>query len=255
MNIIYLIMFFIIGSYFGTIATIVGIRLPKGEKLFKKLHCDSCSHELKIYETIPIISYIIQKGRCRHCCEKIDTLSLQMEVYSGLLFSLAYLIFGFSSELLIALGIVVLMITITVSDMKYFIIPDEVLIFFAFYFIIVQIFSIDVSTFLMKAISSAFLFLIMYLIMVLGNKILKKECLGGGDIKLMLLFGLILDPLLGIFTVFLASLLALPMSYFLMDKLEEKIIPFGPFLLMALTLVYFTKISPEMIINWLTLGS
>ena len=80
MEILYLIIFFILGSFVGTISTILGLRIPKKEKILgNKLHCDSCSHELTPKETIPLFSYIIQQGRCRHCHSKIDVLYPYME--------------------------------------------------------------------------------------------------------------------------------------------------------------------------------
>ena len=86
--------------------------------------------------------------------------------------------------------------------------------------------------------------------MWLGEKILKKESLGGGDVKMMFLFGLVLDPLLGTVTIFLGSFLALPMSLFLLYRNNEKMIPFGPFLLLAFTFIYFTKLTPEILVSW-----
>ena len=94
------------------------------------------------------------------------------------------------------------------------------------------------------------LFLLMYFIMWIGEKTLKKESLGGGDVKMMFLFGLVLDPLLGTVAIFLGSVFALPMSLFLLYKNHEKVIPFGPFLLLAFTFLYFTKITPEALIAW-----
>ena len=70
----------------------------------------------------------------------------------------------------------------------------------------------------------------MYTVMLIGNKALKKESMGGGDIKMMFVFGLVLEPLLGTLTIFLGSLFALPMSLYLMKRNNEKVIPFGPFL-------------------------
>ena len=91
----------------------------------------------------------------------------------------------------------------------------------------------------------------MYSVMLIGNKVLKKESLGGGDIKMMFLFGLVLDPLLGTLTIFLGSLFALPMSLYLMKKNNEKVIPFGPFLLLAFAFIYFTKLTTPTIMSWL----
>ena len=87
--------------------------------------------------------------------------------------------------------------------------------------------------------------------MLIGNKVLKKETLGGGDIKLMFVFGIILGPILGLFSIFIGSVIALPVSIFMLKKEKESIIPFGPFLLIALTLLYFTGITPEIILDLL----
>ena len=81
----------------------------------------------------------------------------------------------------------------------------------------------------------------------------KKETLGGGDIKMMFVFGIILHPLLGMFTIFLGSVLALPVSLFLMMKKNQGIVPFGPFLLISLAFVYFTRIDVTMIMEYLRL--
>ena len=66
--------------------------------------------------------------------------------------------------------------------------------------------------------------------LVLWNKIFKKESMGGGDVKMMFLFGLIFDPLLGVLIIFLGSIFALPMALYLFFSKQEKVIPFGPFL-------------------------
>lgn len=89
--------------------------------------------------------------------------------------------------------------------------------------------------------------------MLIGNKTLKKESLGGGDIKMMFVFGLVLDPLLGTLSVFIASLIALPVSLILLKKQNERMIPFGPFLLIALTFIYFSGITSNTIIEWLNM--
>ena len=252
MEVLYLIIFFILGAHLGSFYTVVGLRLPKNENFTTtRSHCDTCGHELSFYEMIPIISYLVQRGRCRYCHTKIDILALYMEFFTGLLFAVSYYSFGFSYELLIALGLVSLFMIIVVSDLTYLIIPDEVLIFFSIYFIIVQLLSLGIVGCLLKIATGIFLFSIMYLIMLIGNKILKKESLGGGDIKMMFVFGLILDPLLGTLTIFLGSLFALPISLLLLFKNKEKVIPFGPFLLFAALFIYFTKMTPSMITEWL----
>lgn len=254
MNILYLIIFFILGSLMGSFLTVIGLRLPKKENFTTThSHCDSCGHVLYLYEMIPIISYLIQKGKCRYCKAKIDILSTFIELFTGLLFAVAFYAFGFSYELLIALGIVSLLMTVVVSDITYLIIPDELLIFFSIYFIIIQILNLGIVGAFYKILTGLFLFSIMYLIMIIGNKVLKKESLGGGDIKMMFVFGLILDPLVGVVSLFLGSIIALPISLVLLIKQKENVIPFGPFLLIALTCLYFFQVTSPMILEWLTI--
>lgn len=252
MTILYLIIFFIFGSLMGSFLTVIGLRLPKNENFTTThSHCDSCGHRLYLYEMIPIISYLIQKGRCRYCKAKVDALSTFVELFTGLLFAIAFYAFGFTYHLAIALGIVCLLMSVVVSDITYLVIPDELLVFFSLYFIIFQLLDIGILETLKHVLTGAFLFGLMYLIMLIGNKTLKKESLGGGDIKMMFVFGLILDPLLGTLSVFIASVIALPISLILLKKQNERMIPFGPFLLIALTLIYFSGLTTPMVIEWL----
>lgn len=253
MLVFYLIIFFILGTLCGSFFTVIGLRLPKNENFTTThSHCDSCGHELKLYEMIPIISYVVQRGRCRYCKQKIDIMSTFIEFFTGLLFAVSFYSFGFTYEFVIGLGVISLLMIVIVSDLIYLIIPDEVLIFFSVYFLIFQFLNLGLVGGLIKLASGIFLFALMYTIMLVGNKVLKKECLGGGDIKMMFVFGLVLDPLLGTLTIFLGSFIALPISIFLLYKNKEKVIPFGPFLLIALAIIYFTKITPEVIVNFLT---
>lgn len=236
----------------GSFYTVVGLRLPKKENFINShSHCDYCKHKLKLYDMIPLVSYIIQRGKCRYCGNKIDALSTYIEFFTGVLFAVAFYSFNFSYELLIALGIVSLLMIIVVSDITYLIIPDEVLVFFSSYFIIIQILNLGWQGAIGKILTGLFLFAVMYIIMIIGNKLLKKESLGGGDIKMMFVFGLVLDPFLGILSLFIGSIIALPISVLLLYKQHEKVIPFGPFLLVSLTLIYFTKITTDMILTWL----
>ena len=253
MDTLYLIIFFILGTYFGSFFTVIGLRLPKNENFTTShSHCDSCMHELKLYDMVPILSFLFQRGKCRYCKAKIDSLSTFVEFFTGLLFAVSYYSFGFTWEFAIGLGIVSLLMIVLVSDLTYLIIPDEVLIFFSIYFIIFQILNLGIVGALLKVVSGIFLFSVLYFIMLIGNKVLKKECLGGGDIKMMFVFGLILEPLLGTLSIFLGSFIALPISLILLRNQDEKQIPFGPFLLIALAIIYFTKLTPDAVVNFLT---
>ena len=253
MECLYFILFFVLGCILGGFYSALGNRLGSADYHFLPYRCNVCGEKLSILESIPLLSYLFLKGKCRHCHKKIDIMEPLMEFFTGILFTVSYYSFGFSYELLIALGIISLLIIVTVSDLNYLIIPDEVLVFFVLYFIIVQFLAGGIINAFTHILTGAFLFVLMFLIMWFGSKALKKESLGGGDVKMMFLFGLVLDPLLGAISIFLGSVFALPMSLFLLYKNHEKVIPFGPFLLLALTFIYFTKLTPDMFISWLGL--
>lgn len=255
MNLLYLITFFILGSLFGSFLTVVGCRLPKGEDFIKtRSHCDNCGHDLALIDMVPFISYFILRGRCRYCKVKFGSLSNWMEFFTGILFALSYYVFGFSWELLIALGIVAMLIIISVTDISYYIIPDEVLKFFIIYFIVLKCLSGGFKAVFFGVLSGLALFATMYLIMLLGDFLFKKESLGGGDIKMMFVFGLIVNPIMGFVIIFLASFLALPVSILILYKKKNNLVPFGPFLLISFMFVYFTQIDINLIFRILGLN-
>ena len=252
MHYFYMIIFFVLGTCMGSFYTVVGLRLPKKQKfLTGKSHCDKCNHDLSLLDMVPVLSYLFLRKRCRYCKEPIDSLSTYMELFTGVLFSLAYYAFGLSSGLFFAIGIISMLVILSVSDIKYYIIPDEVLIFFSGYFLIVNTLYFGVMSSLFHLLYGLLLFGFMYGIMLLGNAIFKKETLGGGDIKLMFVIGLVLNPFLGIVVIFIASFLALPISLIILWKKKENLVPFGPFLLSGFLFVYFTRIDMETIIHFI----
>lgn len=253
MDILYLIIFLLLGLSMGSFFTVVGLRCPKHENFISnRSYCDECKHTLSFYDMIPVVSFIMLKGKCRYCKKKIDPLSTYMELFTGILFALSYAIFGISYELFIALGIVSLLSIISVSDISYYIIPDEVLIFFTAYFLIILTLSNGVMATLVHILSGFIMFCIMYTIMLLGNFLFKKESLGGGDIKLMFVIGLVLSPLPSLFVIFFGSLIALPISFIILLRKKTRLIPFGPFLIIAFLCIYLTKIDTNMILNLLS---
>ena len=253
MNTMYLIIFYIFGAIFSSFLCVVGMRLPRKMNFIKgKSKCDNCDHELKFYELVPIISYLFLGGRCKRCKQKISILIPISEILGGLLFSLSFYRFGFSIELVFAVLVSSLFILVLVSDVNYFIIPDEIIITYTVFFLVLQFANGGVKNLLYHLCVAVFLFFVMYLTMLLGEVLFKKESLGGGDVKLLFLFGLVLDPLGGVLTIFLGSMIALPISLIVLIKNKTNMIPFGPFLLLAFYIIYFIHFTPTDFINLLT---
>ena len=244
MTTMYLISIFILGLFLGSFYNVVGYRLPKEESIvYPPSHCPNCNHRLSALELIPVISYLVQRGKCKHCGEKISSFYPIVEFSTGVLFAVSFYSFGFKPEFYISLVLISLLMVIIVSDLNYFIIPDSVLIISAILIVLIKFISYGYMEALKAVGGGLLMFSAMYLIMLLGNFLFKKESLGGGDIKLMFVVGLVFHPLLGVFSIFLSSTLALIPSLFLYFKNKDHVIPFGPFILFACLIIFLMKID------------
>ncbi len=236
---LYICMFFILGCIMGSFYHAVATRLSKGGSIVSPAsHCDKCNHILKWYELIPIISYIIQGGKCRNCKTSLGVSYLMMEICTGILFSVCYHVFNFTFELGIALIFVSSLITIIISDIEYMIILDEVLIFAVTGIIILMLISLGVTDTVKNIVNALLAFGTMLLIKKLGDMMFGQESLGGGDIKLMFLIGLVIGFDMAICNIFFATFIAFPIALFLLIFKKDNIIPFGPFLSMSAILLY-----------------
>lgn len=252
MEISIIILLFILGTIFGSFYNVVAYRLPKGESIvYPSSHCPNCNHKLKPLELIPILSYILQKGRCVNCKQKISIFYPIAEIICGLLFVICYLSFGISFDLIIALTFTSLLIIVILSDYYYMIIEDSVLIVFSL-LLIIEIYFINGLDVLLHSLLSALIsFIIMLLLKLFGDFIFKRESMGGGDIKLMAVFGLIIGWELSIIAIFLSAFIALPVSVFIMKTNKNHEIPYGPFLSMAALIIYFSHIDINIIFQLL----
>ena len=79
----------------------------------------------------------------------------------------------------------------------------------------------------------------------------KKETLGGADVKLMLFVGLCVEPFLALLVIIVASVIALPVSLILLVKEKEHAIPFGPFIIIGLMIIFLMKLNTMQVINFL----
>lgn len=249
---LYLLIFFIFGSIMGSFYHVLANRVSRGESIISPpSHCENCNHQLKWYELIPIISYIIQGGKCRKCHTKMHMSYLLMEICTGVLFAVCYHAFGLTLELITSLVFVSSLIIIIISDIEYMIILDEVLIVSIFAIIIVDIFNIGIYDTCIKILSGLGAFATMLLIKKLGDAIFKQESLGGGDIKLMFLVGLVIGYPMAICNIFLATFIAFPIALLLLITKKDNIIPFGPFLSMSAIILYIWGLTFTDIITFI----
>lgn len=249
LEIIFLIIFFIFGAVMGSFFHVVATRMSRDESIvFPASHCDKCNHKLKWYENIPIISYILLKGKCSSCHSKIPISYLIVEIVTALLFAVCFHVFSFSFDLVISLIFVSSLIIVIVSDIEYMIILDEVLMFSSLVIVVLDILVLGLEEAAYHIYGGVGAFVTMYALKIMGDKIFRKESLGGGDIKLLFLFGLVLGYAMSICTIFLATFIAFPIALLLLFSNRENIIPFGPFLSMAAILILISGINFQDII-------
>lgn len=250
MELYYAITFFIFGTIFGSFYNVVGYRLPKGESiLYPPSHCPNCNHRLGPLELIPIFSFFIQRGKCVSCHQKISWFYPIFEFSCGLLFAIASLIFGLSLELAIALTFISMLCIIVLSDYEYMIIPDEVLIFFSIVLTIEFFIKNGLASTGMHLLEGILAFFTMWGIKKIGDFMFKKESMGGGDIKLMFVFGLVLGYPLAIISIFVGSIIGLPISLIIVAKKSSHEIPFGPFLSAGALILLLTQIDFDVILK------
>lgn len=252
MEVFYGIVMFILGTILGSFYNVVGFRLPRGESIVTPpSHCPNCNTRLGASELIPILSFLFQKGKCKHCQIKISPFYAIFELLTGIFFTLAYLIYGLTPDLIIPLTFISMLVIIVVSDYNYMIISDSVLLTFGILLGFEILFVNGFDALLPSLVSAILAFFTMWAIKKFGDILFKKESMGGGDIKLMAIFGLVLGYPMTIFSIFLGSLIGLPISLILLKKNSEHIIPFGPFLAAGAIIIVLLQLDFEAIKTFL----
>lgn len=244
MALYYAVITFIFGLVLGSFYTVVGERMPEGKSIITPpSHCPNCGHVLKFYELIPVFSFIFLRGKCSKCKSKIPVLSTLIELLTGILFLISFLVFGISIKFFIALVFISMLMIIIVSDIRYMLIDDEILIIASILIFILSIFEYGIKDALIYVLYGIICFIVMFLIKILGDFIFKKESMGGGDIKLMFVFGLTMGIPLSIASIFLASFIGLPISLIMLKKNSSHELPFGPYLSIAAIILFLSQID------------
>lgn len=246
------LMIFVFGSVIGSFLNVLAVRLSNNESiLWPSSHCHNCEHKLKWYELIPVISYIIQKGKSRCCKIRIPISYLIIEVVTGILYMVSYHSFGFGYEFIISIIFISALIVIIISDIEYMIILDEIIAGSSILIILLELLFFGLDYTVDKLVAGILAFGTMYVIKLIGDRLFKKESMGGGDIKLMFLFGIVIGYYLSLCDIFLATFIAFPVAIYILFSRKDNLIPFGPFLAMGAILIHISKIDISSIIDFL----
>jgi leader peptidase (prepilin peptidase)/N-methyltransferase len=224
------------GAIWGSFSNVVIYRMPKGESVVTpRSRCPSCSNPIQWYDNIPIISWLILRGKCRKCSAKISARYPLVEFLTGLIFALIFLKYGHQWVTLEYLVFAWGLITVSFIDLDLMILPDK----FTLPGIVLGLAGAALNperefwpALAGMLMGGGFLWLIAYLYLLLR----KEEGMGGGDIKLLAWIGAVLGWTSIPFVVLGSSIIGSVVGLVLAARSEaglKSVIPFGPYLALA----------------------
>ncbi len=254
-----MILVFILGLVLGSFANVCIYRMPRDLSVVKpNSHCTNCNRFIKWYDNIPVISYIILRGKCRNCGSKISFIYPAVELICGLLFLSMYFLFGFSYILFPFCMFVFSLLVITVIDFDFQIIPDEISFFLIILGLLISFLNPVLGDTVSQRILNSFLGFLtgggsLLIVAVIGKWIFGKDAMGGGDIKIMAGVGAFIGWDKVLFAIFIACFLGSIVGIFMM--LSKKIgkrqeLPFGPYLAISSFAVLFLP-PPAILMNYI----
>lgn len=270
------LLIFLLGISVGSFLNVLIDRIPQGKSFLKgRSHCDFCHKTLAWSDLVPIVSFLLLQGKCRNCHKKLFFQYPIIELTTGLLFVLTYNIFQSNGTLFLTSNLILVsgLIVLSVMDLKYGILADEIIfslivisvtILIYQYMIIpvvchltnLQIITtgtypstlcnfksdgyisfapiIIIQRLLVAVLTSAF-----FLILAVAT---KGKGMGGGDIKLAFVMGLILgfpNIIIALYMAFISGGAVACILLILKKKHFGQTIPFGPFLALATIITIF----------------
>ncbi len=228
---------FLLGLAVGSFLNVLIDRLPKGESvLVGRSHCDFCKKTLRWYELIPLVSFVMQAGRCRRCHKKLSLQYPLVELVAGIGFIFLYRTLDYPVLTLVAYWLIFSsLLVIFVADLKYQIIPDSMIaagVIGAFVRMISlsgQMSFIGWESYIVSALGAAGFFFLLYLVT-------RGRGMGLGDVKLVFLLGLLLGFSSVIIALYVAFLTGAFVGVILIVKGKKTLkakVPFGPFLIIG----------------------
>lgn len=246
---------FMFGAIFGSFFNVCIYRMPLEKSIiFPGSHCPQCNKPIRWFDNIPLLSWLVLKGKCRDCSAKISFRYVLVELITAILFLWAWLSYGVSVQAFVAVFLFSCLFISTMVDFEHQIIPDEIslgglgvaLILSA---IFPQIHSQNIwwHSLLLSVLGGLVGGGMIYVTGMIGDFVFKKESMGGGDVKLMAMIGALIGWKSVVFVFFLAPFLALPMGLFLKFVKKEETLPYGPFLSLAAWIAFLWG---NVIIQW-----
>jgi leader peptidase (prepilin peptidase)/N-methyltransferase len=240
----------IFGAMIGSFLNVCIHRLPKEESIVRPgSHCPKCKTPIQYYDNIPLLSFLLLRGKCRYCQASISIQYPIVEAITALSSFFLFITFGVSLSFIYYFSFVAALIAITVIDLYHQIIPDVIslpgiVIGLLGSLVIPQITFWSSLIGVLSGGGSLFLVATVY------QWLFKREGMGGGDVKLLAMIGAFLGWKAVILTIFLSSFIGSIIGITVMlikGKDFKYAIPFGPFLALGAVISLFCG---ENLISW-----
>ena len=257
----FLVLAFILGAVFASFLGCMGWRMSNGESVMKgRSHCDSCGHILNGRDLIPIVSYLARGGKCAYCKAPIPKSSLIGEILLAVVFMLATLRWDLTPKLVLSLVFICILYLLSLVDIYIQEIPDGCLLTAIvarlIYYFIIEGFAWD--SFLYMVGSAFSVALPLLLLTLLMEKIMQREAMGGGDIKLIFVTGMYLGWESNLLMILIACIVGIVVGLTQakhdenLEETEESeeegmYFPFGPSIAIA---TVFCMFYGESIVGW-----
>lgn len=245
LEMLYIIFIALFGLSIGSFLNVVILRLHDKKTFFGRSECPKCLHKLSFLDLIPLFSFLFLKCRCRYCKEKISWQYFLVELSTAALFVAAFVLNYFFREfnwLFFVRDIIFItsIIVIFVYDIKYMEIPDEISIPAASIVAMLSfLINKNIESIMLGGTIGACFFLIQFIMS-------KGKWMGGGDVRLGLLMGVMLGPVNVVMAIFLSylagaiySIPVLIKKYTNKDKIINSEIALAPFLAIGSLIVLF----------------
>lgn len=232
------------GLVLGSFLNVCIYRIPRGESIaYPPSHCPQCQQRLGPLELIPLLSFLWQRGLCRHCSAPISWRYPLVELLTAVLLTIVYLRFGWSLELVYYAGLTALLLVISFIDLDTMIIPTPLIGAGAVWAIAYNLYTQrPLLDWLLAGVLGFGLFYLIYLF--------SRGGMGGGDVRLAGLLGLALGLRLLPCALLIAFVSGAVISLLLLASgraNRKTAIPFGPFLAIG---CYVAALWGQSILNW-----
>lgn len=244
------IFIFLLGTIIGSFLNVCIHRIPKKESIvFPGSYCTYCSTPLKWYDLVPLLNFLQLKGKCRYCGENISPRYPLVELLNGIVYLLLYLVYGLGIDSIYYGILISILIIIFFIDLDHQIIPSVLVVLILIWDIIYKFFNFLIYNLplnLLNHLSGLAIGFVLFLLIF----ILSKGGIGGGDIKLIGVFGFVLGIPRIFLNMFISFVLGGIISIILLmfkKKKRKDPIAFGPFLIIGFLVSLFWGYE---IIHW-----